>query len=145
MLSLAVTAGVLFFAPAAGSLAQPRAFDGKVEVTTAGGPDQPPKALALVNPDGTKLPIADDDGSKMLFLDKELRGRSVRLTAVSERPGTPLRVEKVQLLVGGEVWNVDYWCENCQLSYTQPGRCLCCGAETVRRELPAKPATKAGR
>jgi predicted RNA-binding protein with PUA domain len=38
----------------------------------------------------------------------------------------------------GKVFDVDYWCENCQLAATEPGKCKCCGADVVLRELPAK-------
>jgi len=47
-------------------------------------------------------------------------------------------VVSVQTVKDGTVYDVDYWCEICQISLLQPGKCYCCGDETVRRERPAK-------
>jgi hypothetical protein len=38
----------------------------------------------------------------------------------------------------GKVYDVDYWCDPCQLAATEPGPCKCCGGPIALRELPAK-------
>jgi hypothetical protein len=110
----------------------PQVFEGKV-VQKPGD-----NGLALVADDGTSHPVIEDDGSRMLFLDGRLRDRPVRLTAVLT-PGTgALRVVCVQTVHDGQVYDVDYWCDVCQISISRPGPCYCCGEETVFRERPAR-------
>lgn len=104
----------------------PRTFEGTV-VRHAGG-------LALVD-GGTTRPLVEDDGARMFAWDDRLRGRPVRLTAV---PGAALRVIFVQTVKDGDVYDVDYWCEICQISMTFPGTCYCCGDPNVLRERPAR-------
>lgn len=82
--------------------------------------------------------VTQDDTTRLLFMDEQFEGREVRLTA-QLIPGTKtLKVKKVQTVVAGKVFDVDYWCERCQLAATEPGKCRCCGDNTVLRELPAK-------
>lgn len=94
--------------------------------------------VALVTADGTVYTLVKDDASRLLFLDPKLHNRDVRLTT-KRIPGTQmLKVEKVQTVKTGKVFDVDYCCENCQLAATEPGKCKCCQSETVLRELPTK-------
>lgn len=132
-------------APAAPANAEkPQAIDGKVvplaEALKKLGakPDADTAGVALVTADGTVFTLVKDAKSRLLFMDKQLHNRDVRLTA-KVLPGTRvLHVETVQTVKDGKVFNVDYWCENCQLEASEPGPCKCCGAETVLRELPVK-------
>ena len=120
----------------------PQVFTGKVVPLPSPqgkpGAKAEDRGLALLGDDGTSHPLIEDDGSKMLFMDSQLRNRPVRLTAVPERGTKKLRVVSVQTVKDGKVYDVDYWCEICQISLLQPGKCYCCGDETVRRERPAK-------
>jgi hypothetical protein len=101
-------------------------------------PDADTAGVALVTADGTVYTLVKDEASRLLFLDRQLHNRNVRLTA-RVLPGTQtLAVAKVQTLVSGKLFDVDYWCENCQLAAKEPGKCKCCGGDTVLRELPAK-------
>lgn len=129
-------------APPAAAPAQ--AFDGKV-VPLADAlkklgvkPDADTAGVALVTAEGTVYTLVKDEKTRLLFLDQQLQNREVRLTA-RVLPGTHvLQVEQVQTVKGGKAFNVDYWCEQCQLEATEPGPCKCCGGETILRELPAK-------
>lgn len=121
-----------------------QSFDGKV-VSLADAlkklgvkPDADTTGVALVTADGDVYTLVKDATTRLLFLDKQLQGRDVRLTA-KVLPGTRvLSVEKVQTVKGGKVFDVDYWCDQCQLEASEPGPCKCCGADTVLRERPAK-------
>lgn len=129
---------------AASAIAGAQAIDGKV-VPLADAlkklgvkPDADTTGVALVTTDGTVYTLVKDERTRLLFLDKQLHNRDVRLTA-KVLPGTHvLHVEKVQTVKSGKAFNVDYWCDQCQLEATEPGPCKCCGGETVLRELPAK-------
>lgn len=131
-------------APVATPVAGAQPIDGKVvplaEALKKLGakPDADTTGVALVTADGTVYTLVKDAKTRLLFLDKELHNRDLRLTA-KVLPGThTLHVEKVQTVKGGKVFNVDYWCDQCQLEASEPGPCKCCGGETVLRELPAK-------
>ncbi|MBN9120323.1 MAG: hypothetical protein J0I06_14395 [Planctomycetes bacterium] len=130
--------------PAPAPAAKADTFDGKVvplaEALKKLGakPDTDTAGVALVTADGTVFTMVKDEKTRLLFLDKQLHNRDIRLTA-KVLPGTRvLHVEKVQTVKGGKVFDVDYWCENCQLEATEPGPCKCCGGETILREQPAK-------
>ncbi|HEY1380955.1 MAG TPA: hypothetical protein VGF55_29415 [Gemmataceae bacterium] len=115
---------------------KPQVFTGKVVQLAA--PPGKSAGVALAGDDGTTYPLIEDDASRMLFLDGRLRNRPVRLTAV-RKPGTKdLRVVLVQTVKDGKVYDVDYWCDICQISTNYPGKCVCCGDDTELRERPAK-------
>jgi len=140
---------LLFLFPAAAVAADPPkavAFEGKVQPLAAAlkklgaKPDADTDGVALVTAGGDVFTLVKDDASRKLFLDPALHDRDVRLTAV-KLPGTQtLQVQKVQTVKDGKAFDVDYWCDQCQLAAPQPGKCICCGSQVVLRELPAKTA-----
>jgi len=100
--------------------------------------DLPESTLALATSDGQIFLIVKDEGSRALFKDRELHARPVQLVAVTIPGSQLLKVERIRTLVDGELREVDYWCEKCALRYSEPGICICCGAQAERRELPVK-------
>jgi predicted RNA-binding protein with PUA domain len=123
-----------------GVAAEEKVLDGKVVPDSKAGAKPHPAAtgVALVTADGAVYPIVETDVSRLLFLDKELHGRAVRLTGTVDPKSKTATVTKVQTVKAGKVFDVDYWCEKCQLAASQPGKCVCCGADVVLRELPVK-------
>jgi hypothetical protein len=115
-------------------------FKGKVVRSAApkGKPASGSPPVELKADDGTVYPLVEDDASRMLFLDARLRDRPVRLTAVRAAGGKGLQVVSVQTVKDGVVYDVDYWCEICQISGSAPGACVCCGDEVELRERPAR-------
>jgi hypothetical protein len=113
---------------------KPQIFSGRV--IRLGGPAGANGGLALAGDDGTTRPILADAGSLKLDLDARLRDRPVRLTAISGPSG--LQVVLVQTVTDDGVCDVDYWCDICRISLTEPGPCFCCGEETKLRERPAE-------
>ena len=111
-----------------------KAFTGKV-IEVADGKK---RRLELRADDGKSYAILDNATSKILFVEKRLRNRPVQLTAILEPRIKSLRVVRVQTLKDGELYDVDYWCEICQISLDYPGLCVCCNEETVFRERPAR-------
>lgn len=130
--------------PAEPAKPAPAAYEGKVlplvKVLEKQGakPDSDTTGVALVTADGTVYTFVKDESSRLLFLDKQLHDRDLRITA-KLLPGTQiLKIEKVQTVKAKKLFDVDYWCENCQLAATEPGKCKCCASDVVLRELPAK-------
>jgi hypothetical protein len=94
--------------------------------------------LARASADGTVYSLVEDDGSRALFMDRTLRDRPVRLTAVAAPGSKDLRVVFVQTVKNGAAYDIDYWCEVCQITHNYPGDCVCCGDPLEFRERPAK-------
>jgi hypothetical protein len=121
---------------------KPQVYAGKVVLHTApkgqSGAKPGERRVDLVADDGTAYRLVEDNGSRMLFLDARLRDRPVRLTALPTPDNKSLQVVRVQTVKNGKVYDVDYWCEICQISSSEPGHCVCCGDETVLRERPAQ-------
>ncbi|HET6573216.1 MAG TPA: hypothetical protein VFG68_06415 [Fimbriiglobus sp.] len=117
---------------------QPKVYTGKVAPPkdSKGKPDK--RKLVLAADDGTSYPLVEDGASRMLFLDSRLRGRPVRLTALRVPDTRKLQVVRVQTVKDGTVYDVDYWCETCQISLDHPGPCFCCGEEVELRERPVR-------
>ena len=61
---------------------------------------QPSKLLVAA--DGTTYPLVKDDGSKLLFLEKQLHGRTVRLTGRIVPDSKMLKVTQIHTLVDGK-------------------------------------------
>lgn len=101
-------------------------------------PDADTTGVALVTADGTVYTLVKDAKTRLLFMDKQLHNRDFRLTAKVLPNTHVLSVEKVQTVKGGKVFDVDYWCDQCQLEANEPGPCKCCGGETVLRERAVK-------
>jgi hypothetical protein len=123
-------------------LDKPRVFTGKVILLPApkdrpaAAPDD--RGVALAGDDGATYPLVEHVGAKKLALDARLRDRPVRLTALRLPGTTTLQVVLVQTVKDGKVYDVDYWCEICQISLAHPGDCYCCGQEAELRERPAR-------
>lgn len=121
---------------------QPKVFVGKVVPLKdqKGKPGTKPgkRGLVLKADDGVSYPLVEDTASGMLFLDSRLRNRPVRLTALGVPDTKKLQVVRVQTVKGDKLYDVDYWCEVCQISLDQPGQCFCCGEEVELRERPVR-------
>src|ERR1017187_1534793 len=90
--------------------------------------DAAAQSLALAGDDGKVLVLIKNDGSRMFFKDKRLLDRPMRLTGRLV-PGTQLlEVTAVHSIVKGKLHAVYYWCDECQLSFTEAGKCTCCGS-----------------
>ena len=93
----------------------------------------------LKTDDGKVFTLVKDDASRKFFLDDRLLRRPMKFTAV-QVPGTQILVlTQAQSILKGKLHDVDYWCEKCQLSATEPGLCKCCGKLVELRELPVEP------
>ncbi len=99
--------------------------------------DDDSEGIALITDEGQFFTIIKDDVSRMLYLDPDLHNRKLCLTGVKIPNTQILQIKKVQTIKDGKLYDVDYWCDRCQLAASQPGRCICCGEVVFRRELPA--------
>jgi hypothetical protein len=124
-----------------------KSFDGNV-VPLAGllekfgsrlDPEAAPQWLALVTKDGAVYPLIRDDGSRLFFNDPQLQNRPMRVTGRLFRGTHLLQVLSVNSYVGGELYEVYYWCDVCSIRRNEKlPKCECCGGPMHLREVPIK-------
>jgi hypothetical protein len=100
--------------------------------------DAAPHWLALVGEDGKIYPLVKDSGSRLFFLDRELRNRPMRLTGRLLPKSHFLQVTAVHSYVKGQLHELYYWCDVCSIRRNEKNPCDCCGGPMVRREEPVK-------
>src|SRR5262245_37757560 len=110
-----------------GSMRQESKDGTKAVVTDSSPADR----VLLITADGQNYTIVRDELSEMLFLDPKWHERSVRLSGRLQKDSKAFKLDKIQSVKDGKVFDVDYWCDNCQLAYAAPGKCVCCGGDTV--------------
>jgi hypothetical protein len=138
LVAVVLLVGVCGAEPPKAAPEKPKVYTGKVVPLkdSKGKPDK--RGLVLKTDDGTSYPIVEDGVSGKLYQDARLRNRPVRLTALRQTGTGKLQVVRVQTVKDGEVHDVDYWCEVCQISLDHPGQCYCCGDEVELRERPVR-------
>lgn len=122
------------------------AFRGKVvplaELLAKGGgkldADAAPYWLVLQGDDGKVYPLVKDNGSRLFFLDKALLNRSMQLTGKLVPGSTVLRVNVVNSLHKGSLYEVYYWCDVCAIKRPEKMICECCSGPMELKEDPLK-------
>ncbi len=128
-------------------LAKSKVFEGQIlplaevvkEETAAADDDALKVSRVLKTDDGKVFSLVKDAASRKFFMDERLLRRPMKITAVQIPATQILVVIKAQSVIAGKLHDIDYWCEPCQLGYTEPGICKCCGSPVELRELPVEP------
>ncbi|MGH9449779.1 MAG: hypothetical protein ACRD11_04480 [Terriglobia bacterium] len=71
--------------------------------------------------------------------DKRLLNRELQLEGTAGSGGTFV-VDRIYAIRNGKLYNIQYYCEVCNITYVQPGHCYCCGRETKLQEVPVTPS-----
>jgi hypothetical protein len=98
--------------------------------------DAAPYWLALVSDDCKIYPLIKDDGSRMIFKDKTLLDRPMRLTGKLLPDSQLLQVVEVHSYHQGQLHEVYYWCDICTIKRFEKKICDCCGGPMELREVP---------
>lgn len=99
--------------------------------------DAAPFWLALVADDGRIYPLLKDAGCRMFYKDPSLLHRPMRLTARPLGQTNILQVFQVHSVRNGELHEVYYWCDVCQIKRFEKNACECCnGPMELREEKP---------
>ena len=107
---------------------------GRVE-TRAGGDPQKDAPLTFVTSEGKRVPVAGDRFSNGQLLDPRLSEREWELEGKFQ-PNGHFEILKLFTIRKGNRHRVTYWCEICYIRSHEPGRCMCCQAETELQEIP---------
>ena len=107
---------------------------GRVEAGADGDP-QKDTSLTFVTSDGKRIPVAGDRFSTGQLLDPRLSEREWELGG-KFHPDGHFEILKLFTIRQGKRNRVTYWCEICYIRSHEPGRCMCCQAETELQEIP---------
>ncbi len=104
------------------------ALRGRLAPPVAGEP------LQLVTAEGEAVELALIESMELTMRDPQL---AERLWEVRGRRLDDGRygVDKIFTVKDGELHRVTYYCEICHITTHEPGRCMCCQADTDLREL----------
>jgi hypothetical protein len=67
--------------------------------------------------------------------DKRLLHQELQLLG-TVGPNGDFVVQRLFAVRNGKLYKVEYYCEVCNITYVQPGHCVCCGRETKLKEVP---------
>jgi hypothetical protein len=67
--------------------------------------------------------------------DKRLLHQELQLVGTFG-PNGEFVVQRLYAVHNGKLYKVEYYCEVCNITYVQPGHCVCCGRETQLKEVP---------
>ncbi|MGH9772906.1 MAG: hypothetical protein ACRD4Q_14620 [Candidatus Acidiferrales bacterium] len=71
--------------------------------------------------------------------DKRLLNQELQVEGTAGAGGTFV-VDRIYAVRNGKLFNIQYYCEVCNITYVQPGHCYCCGRETKLQEVPVTPS-----
>jgi len=96
------------------------------------------ETMAVFAADGRQIPIADDEGGRMFYLDPAMRGREVRLKLIEKGQGRPAEIIQAEARHEGR-WRVpQYYCDVCTIAVRYPQVCLCCQGPMEFRYKPER-------
>lgn len=98
--------------------------------------DAAPFFLVLVTDKGEIYPILKDDGGRRFFNDERLQDRHVEVTGRTFRDSNLLRVLTMRGIKDGQLTEIYYWCDICQIKRHELNTCECCGGEMYFKEVP---------
>ncbi len=67
--------------------------------------------------------------------DKRLLNQELQLVGTVE-PDGGFQVRQIFAIHAGKRYRIEYYCPVCNITYVQPGHCVCCGRETQLKEVP---------
>jgi hypothetical protein len=88
----------------------------------------PHHRFGLETADGKLYLFLTADTATAVFVDPAVRQRELQITARRQSNGQ-LELIKVQSLRDGELYDVSYYCEVCNITTYAPGLCPCCRDE----------------
>ena len=88
----------------------------------------------LLETENKKTPLAGDESTMGVLLDKRVRGLLFQLAGKLEGSGTfavgPIHTKSMVVLKNNQKLFVTYWCDICSIRTYTPGICWCCQEET---------------
>ena len=89
--------------------------------------------------DGKLYPILPTDSAAAIFLDERYRQRELQIAARLFLAGNFIEVITIQSWRNGQLHDLGYFCEVCNIWTHKPGPCDCCQEPVEFRESRAEP------
>ena len=90
----------------------------------------------LQTADNQRYRIAGNDPLASMFAESRVRSTEVQIKGIRREDGR-IELTKVQALRGGELFDIYYYCEVCEITAYGPGDCFCCYNPFEFRAVPA--------
>ena len=125
------SAGVLLLSLilSASAAAAAATLQGRLMKPTDGNPIQ------LVSADGP-VTLVVDELQDATMRDPQLADRTWQLRGHESTDGGAFKVDRAFTIKDGKLYRVTYYCEICNITTYDPGRCMCCQEDTELREIP---------
>jgi len=94
-----------------------------------------PERVGVRTADGHLYAFRPADPATAILADSRLRDREFHILAL-QHENDRLESICVRVIRDGEVYDVSYVCEACQITSPVPGLCPCCHRELMREETP---------
>lgn len=108
----------------------------------SGSPDSscegPEQRFALRTEQGEIYPFLPSDPRAQMFTDRRVRKKQLQVTGLLK--DGRVEIVHVHSVRDGELYDLYYRCEVCDITAYAPGPCWCCWQEFEFRETPAKSA-----
>lgn len=99
-------------------------------------PESLKNQIVWIGDDNIIRPVLDNEASRCLFLDEQLRNRHGEIT-IKTTPGlTHLVTTKLKIQHEGRMRIPEYYCDLCAIATPYPQVCPCCQVEVVFRYRP---------
>jgi hypothetical protein len=95
---------------------------------------------SLKTSEGKLYPFLPTDSAAAVYLDERYRERELHVTARVFPQGNFIEVIKFQSWRNGQVHNLGYYCEVCNIWTHKPGPCECCQLPVEFRETLPDPS-----
>jgi hypothetical protein len=126
-------------------LSAPALFSSDSEITLRGHLDRQSvqasasaeQPLGFVTNEGKKFEVSGDFISNAQLRDPQLLEREWELVG-STQPDGHFEIVKQFTIKDGKRYRVTYFCEICNITTYEPGRCMCCQGPTDLHEIPAQ-------
>ena len=96
-----------------------------------------PRRFALETSGGGRYAFRPGDLLAAMFGDDQVREREL-IVRVRKAPDGELETIKVHSVRNGRLFDLDYFCDVCNIVAYAPGPCACCGRPMVLRETPLR-------
>jgi hypothetical protein len=95
-----------------------------------------PSGYELQTSDRRKFRIDGKDSLAAMFTESRVRSSELQIKGILHENGR-VELTKVQALRGGELFDIYYYCEVCDITAYGPGDCFCCYNPFEFKAVPA--------
>ena len=93
--------------------------------------------FALLTPDGAMVSFLPGDPQAEMMIDPRVRERTLQVVGWPRESGE-IEILHVRSIRNGQLFDIHYRCDVCNITATAPGPCWCCRKDFELRETPLR-------